>query len=209
MKVEPRSESKPGDPVTFAEVEAREAAHIAARRASCGVAQHLDRDGRPSHRFGVALSGGGIRAAAVSIGALDVLARHDLLKHVDYLSSVSGGGFAAAAVMSSTPEHQPLSVSADVLARLRTWSSYLAPGGLFSVSGISLFATYLFGLFLNLAYYIGVSGAVVALWLAAISIDERPAYILSAVVGGLGVSGLVGLWIAGSLGKTGRGTSGR
>ena len=199
MASEPRSESKLEQPVTFAEVGAREAEHIKARRRACGVTSHVDGRGEPSHRFGVALSGGGIRAAAVSLGALDALARHDLLKHVDYLSSVSGGGFAAAAVLSSTPADQPLTVSPAALARLRTWSSYLAPGGLFSASGFSLFATYLFGLFLNLAYYVGLTGVAVSLWLALISIDDGPAHISSAIIGSLGLSGLLSCTIIGAV----------
>ena len=43
--------------------------------------------------MGLALSGGGIRSATFSLGVLQALAARDLLKHVDYLSTVSGGGF--------------------------------------------------------------------------------------------------------------------
>lgn len=46
-------------------------------------------------RTGIALSGGGIRSAVVGLGALQALASKDLLKHFDYLSSVSGGGYVA------------------------------------------------------------------------------------------------------------------
>jgi hypothetical protein len=42
---------------------------------------------------GLALSGGGIRSAAFSLGVLQSLNEHGVLKHVDYLSSVSGGGY--------------------------------------------------------------------------------------------------------------------
>ena len=41
---------------------------------------------------GLALSGGGIRSATFCLGALQALASKDLLKHFDYLSTVSGGG---------------------------------------------------------------------------------------------------------------------
>jgi len=44
-------------------------------------------------RVGLALSGGGIRSATVSLGVLQALAESGMLKHVDYLSTVSGGGF--------------------------------------------------------------------------------------------------------------------
>jgi hypothetical protein len=42
---------------------------------------------------GVALSGGGIRSATLSLGLFQVLARCKLLGYVDYLSTVSGGGY--------------------------------------------------------------------------------------------------------------------
>jgi len=44
---------------------------------------------------GMALSGGGIRSATFAIGVLAALARRNLLPQFDYISSVSGGGFAA------------------------------------------------------------------------------------------------------------------
>jgi len=43
--------------------------------------------------FGLAFSGGGIRSATFNLGVLQRLARHKLLSHVDYLSTVSGGGY--------------------------------------------------------------------------------------------------------------------
>ena len=42
----------------------------------------------------LALSGGGIRSAAFSIGTLKALQKANLLRHVDVLSSVSGGAYA-------------------------------------------------------------------------------------------------------------------
>ena len=43
---------------------------------------------------GLALSGGGIRSATLSLGMLQALADKDALKDIDYLSTVSGGGYA-------------------------------------------------------------------------------------------------------------------
>ncbi|SHM60536.1 patatin-like phospholipase family protein [Rhizobacter sp. OV335] len=53
---------------------------------------------RPRSRevFGLALSGGGIRSATVSLGVLQGLARAGLLHRFDYLSTVSGGGYIGA-----------------------------------------------------------------------------------------------------------------
>jgi predicted acylesterase/phospholipase RssA len=42
---------------------------------------------------GLALSGGGIRSAAFNLGLLQALFRQGLIRHVDYLSTVSGGGY--------------------------------------------------------------------------------------------------------------------
>ena len=42
---------------------------------------------------GLALSGGGIRSSAFCLGVIQALAKNGLLKAVDYLSTVSGGGF--------------------------------------------------------------------------------------------------------------------
>jgi len=42
---------------------------------------------------GLALSGGGIRSAIFSLGVMQALAAKDLMKKVDYLSTVSGGGY--------------------------------------------------------------------------------------------------------------------
>jgi hypothetical protein len=43
--------------------------------------------------FGIALSGGGIRSATFNLGLLQGLDCYDVLSHVDYLSTVSGGGY--------------------------------------------------------------------------------------------------------------------
>lgn len=46
--------------------------------------------------IGLALSGGGIRSAATCLGAMQGLDAKNVMRLVDYLSSVSGGGYAAA-----------------------------------------------------------------------------------------------------------------
>jgi hypothetical protein len=42
---------------------------------------------------GLALSGGGVRSASFNLGLLQAFYRHGLIRHVDYLSTVSGGGY--------------------------------------------------------------------------------------------------------------------
>jgi len=51
-----------------------------------------------SSRIGVALSGGGVRAAVFHLGLLARLAHDDLLKNVAFLSTVSGGSMVTALV---------------------------------------------------------------------------------------------------------------
>ncbi|MFM0111710.1 patatin-like phospholipase family protein [Paraburkholderia nemoris] len=63
---------------------------IKARRNTYGVKS--DRE----YATGLALSGGGIRSATFSLGVLIALARRNLLPDVDYLSTVSGGGYLGA-----------------------------------------------------------------------------------------------------------------
>jgi hypothetical protein len=47
----------------------------------------------PPDAVGVALSGGGIRSATFCLGVFQALARGGLMRHVDFMSTVSGGGF--------------------------------------------------------------------------------------------------------------------
>ena len=49
--------------------------------------------GLPENTVGLALSGGGIRSATFALGVLQTLAARDRLRDVDFLSTVSGGGF--------------------------------------------------------------------------------------------------------------------
>lgn len=99
----------------------------------------------PSARLGIvglALSGGGIRSATFSLGVIQALAKHGLLRAVDYLSTVSGGGFIGSCLSSvlndrdAGPEQErfPLhfKVGAEeplALGHLRDSARYLAPGG--------------------------------------------------------------------------------
>ena len=104
-------------------------------------------DGLPSTQLelvGLALSGGGIRSATFCLGVIQSLARHGILKSVDYLSTVSGGGFIGACLSSTLnraharPEgssdfplhHEPGQAESATMRHLRNSSNYLAPGGL-------------------------------------------------------------------------------
>ncbi len=97
---------------------------------------------------GLALSGGGIRSATFNLGVLQALAQAGILKEIDYLSTVSGGGYtgsllgrlyhsAAAGSTKNSPAATAVEVetvlasdAAPVLRWLRDNGRYLAPRGL-------------------------------------------------------------------------------
>jgi hypothetical protein len=58
-------------------------------------------DKLPPATIGLALSGGGIRSASISLGAIQVLRKHGLFRYFDYISAISGGSYTAALVSSS------------------------------------------------------------------------------------------------------------
>lgn len=60
-----------------------------------------DRHGVPENLFGVALSGGGIRSASFCLGVLQALKARGLIPRIDYLSTVSGGGYIGASMVAA------------------------------------------------------------------------------------------------------------
>jgi len=75
----------------------QELERVRARRRSRGLPAEV---ADWSQVIGLALSGGGIRSATTSLGVLQTLARLGLLRAVDVLSTVSGGGYIGAFFMS-------------------------------------------------------------------------------------------------------------
>ena len=75
----------------FEQVRAAELAWIAQRREAAGLPPPKD------DLVGLAFSGGGIRSAVFNLGGLQALQAGGLMPRVDYLSSVSGGGYIASA----------------------------------------------------------------------------------------------------------------
>lgn len=72
-------------------IEAAEQVEIKHRRRALGLPSAGDEE--VTDAVGLALSGGGIRSATFSLGIIKVLARKGLGKEIDYLSTVSGGGY--------------------------------------------------------------------------------------------------------------------
>ena len=53
----------------------------------------------PNPTIGLAISGGGIRSASFALGVLQALVKNKLLDRIDYLSTVSGGGYIGMALL--------------------------------------------------------------------------------------------------------------
>ena len=131
---------------------------------------------------GLALSGGGIRSATFSLGVLQRLAKEDCLKHVDYLSTVSGGGYIGGSltwllsdkaknlrVLQANEAHWDTSANfpygvkdpreerrrkneSKILKHLRLHGKYLIPGK--GITTTSLIAVILRGILLNLLVWL-------------------------------------------------------
>ena len=106
MPVEPIAET-----VYFDQILVDERVQLNRRRSAQKRLQVADKDpSNVDNVVGLALSGGGIRAAAFSLGAIRALSsatdgecevdgpRRSLFEKVDYISSVSGGSYAACSI---------------------------------------------------------------------------------------------------------------
>lgn len=90
-----------------------------------------------ARRIGISCSGGGLRSASFSLGALQVLRRHGVLSRARYLAAVSGGCYlatglatarrAADAEPTRPDEPAPFAAGSPEERWLRSNSSYLAP----------------------------------------------------------------------------------
>jgi hypothetical protein len=84
---------------------------------------------------GLALSGGGIRSAAFNLGVLQALKKKRVFEQIDYLSTVSGGGYIGSSLTyfmhQKTPGHFPFddkTPGPQHVAWIRRHASYLTPG---------------------------------------------------------------------------------
>jgi hypothetical protein len=151
--------------------------------------------------FGVAFSGGGIRSATFNLGVLQGLASHRLLREVDYLSTVSGGGYVGAwlaswikrahkresgrgvQVIEDRLRTEPIGTpdAADVRAVrfLREYSNYLAPRpGILSADTWTMIAIWLRNTMLNQAVLVlALAGMLMApwtIWFTLVSLLTHP-----------------------------------
>ena len=81
-------------------------------------------------KFGIAMSGGGIRSATINLGFLKTLNKFRILEKADYLSTVSGGGYTGAYVQATVKEEGSFDelFSDEKINRLREYGDYFIPG---------------------------------------------------------------------------------
>ena len=111
---------------------------------------------------GLAISGGGIRSATVGLGVLQALQARGIFRHIDYLSTVSGGGFIGGCLTSflsgkarrgsRSPgrfpfEHRRQEGEEPAVEYLRNHANYLAPSG--GVDWLRMAWAWARGVFLN------------------------------------------------------------
>ncbi len=83
-----------------------------------------------AEKFGIAMSGGGIRSATINLGFLNTLNKFRVLEKADYLSTVSGGGYTGAYVQATVKEEGGFDTlfSDEKINRLREYGDYFIPG---------------------------------------------------------------------------------
>ncbi|HEV8397252.1 MAG TPA: patatin-like phospholipase family protein [Vicinamibacterales bacterium] len=112
--------------ITSEDVKAQELLHV--------------RAGKPPDAplVGLALSGGGIRSACFGLGVLQALQKLKLFQHLDYVSTVSGGGYIGGWLQAAIANGRPRAIELQgeeprEIRFLRAYSNYLTPKlGLFS-----------------------------------------------------------------------------
>ncbi len=130
---------------------------IATRRLQAGLPE-----GNPQEdSVGLALSGGGIRSATFNLGLLQAMHHYKVLPNIDYLSTVSGGGYIGSSLtwfMSQLKKPFPFLTTCkdDDASRMLQWlrchSSYLLPG--YGLGLAALVTAVLRGMFINLLVFI-------------------------------------------------------
>jgi hypothetical protein len=184
------------------------------------------RDGTPiwrptvqSNLVGLSHSGGGIRSAAFCLGVLQALDDRELIGKIDYLSTVSGGGYIGlsmtAAMSESTPEQFPFTSKLRAgeeagVQHIRDHSNYLFPQGMLNI--FSNLVVCLRGIVVNIAMLLPPLLVAAALTIfcypdsAALDRDKAGAggdfgYTLLALLIFVVLLALWGLWRSSPMGK--------
>lgn len=211
-------------PIPFEQVLNEEIDHIAAaRRAAAGDSpyevggdsgQDVLARAHGANLFGLALSGGGIRSATFCLGVLQSLTRHRLLGRIDYLSTVSGGGYIGSWLTAWIHRHREgvLGVQREMrdalaghtpepreIGWLRDYSNYLTVRlGFFSGDSWATIAIYLRNLWLNLVLIVACLGVALMLpRVLVLAVGAVPTAMFSDA--GVALLAFVILWISANM----------
>jgi hypothetical protein len=159
--------------------------------------------------IGLSLSGGGIRSATFNLGVIQAFAREHLLSHVDYLSTVSGGGYIGSwlsswvyrrcrsgtfgpnhiAQIESELNRKPKNVEdkaePDQIRFLRQYSNYLAPRlGTLSGDTLAFVGVYIRNLLLNQIILVAFAFALLGIpWILGLTIPWILYYVIPQCLG--------------------------
>ncbi|RLA16344.1 MAG: hypothetical protein DRQ60_04670 [Gammaproteobacteria bacterium] len=150
------------------------------------------RQGPKKPWIGLALSGGGIRSASFGLGVLQGLQKNESLDQVDYLSTVSGGGYIGSSLTwfysgqptAESPAKKSLfpfgargkgarsesAAGGTMLDYIRQHGNYLTPTG--SMGLMSLLATVLRSTLLSVSVYFALTVVVLALFIESALLVE-------------------------------------
>ncbi|WDQ17179.1 hypothetical protein [Rhodopirellula sp. P2] len=165
---------------------------IATRRqkayASVTKGQETSLKGEPKNLTGLALSGGGIRSALFNDGFLQALSHRGLLRYVDYLASVSGGGYIAGHLMAQSDktsekcfhdDNDRAALGRDPVTGKIANDRLPGIGGYLS-RPLEFIPAYLWSFFFSLAFYLGIVGVIstvaALLWRSFDNIQFREIY---------------------------------
>jgi patatin-like phospholipase len=109
--------------------------------------QRIRQEKKMHNLIGLSFSGGGIRSATFNLGVLQGLQEFDLLRKIDFLSTVSGGGFIGSWLVANVCRTQHwlgrLMNWEESINHLRRYSNYLAPRlGAFSPDTWTMWASW-------------------------------------------------------------------
>jgi hypothetical protein len=152
-----------GIPIRYGGIDADQAREINKfeRKAIQERRSHYEVRQNAPDAVGLALSGGGIRSATFSLGVLVALAQRGVLPQIDYLSTVSGGGYVGSflsAFLNSAPDSgiglrsvelpfQREDGEAKALRHIRHYCKYLSTGSLWRQA--TMVSAQLYGMALN------------------------------------------------------------
>ena len=115
--------------LNYEEVIRRENEKLIERREKM-TGKKVDQEELKNSKFGIALSGGGIRSATINLGFLKTLNKFGILEKADYLSTVSGGGYTGAYVQATLKNEKSYSAlfSEKHIQYMRSRGAYMVPG---------------------------------------------------------------------------------